>query len=362
MSATDARTVKLSEARSLILHAFNHKRPVFLWGPPGIGKSDLAQQITDSLSGLLIDVRLPLWEPTDIKGIPFFNSKTKKMEWAPPTELPDAVLAKKWPIIVLLLDELNSAPPSVQAAAYQLILNRKVGTYSLPENVVIVACGNRETDKGVTYRMPKPLANRFFHMEVRVDYEDWLDWATNNNIEPDVVGYITVNKQDLYDFDPTADGHSFATPRSWTFVSDMLPDVPEELLTDMVAGCVGEGLAIKFKNHMKVAGKMPNPTHVLAGKVKELKVKEVSAMYALATSLCYELKDSFEHLTKKDKRPTWDKYADNFFRFIMDNFEPEMVIMASRLAIKNYNLPFNHRKLKNFGEFFERYGKLIQKA
>ena len=103
---------------------------------------------------------------------------------------------------IVFLDELNSAAPAVQAAAYQLILNRRVGQYHLPEGVSIVAAGNRESDKGVTYRMPAPLANRFVHVELRVDFEDWLQWATNQHIHADVVGYCTFAKQDLYDFDP----------------------------------------------------------------------------------------------------------------------------------------------------------------
>lgn len=361
------RTVRLSEAKKLIMRAFKKNRPVFLWGPPGIGKSDLCEQITgEYTNSLLIDVRLPLWEPTDIKGIPYFDSNSNTMQWAPPSELPSAELAAQYDTIVLLLDELNSAPPSVQAAAYQLILNRRVGTYKLPDNVVIIAAGNRETDKGVTFRMPKPLANRFVHFEVRVDFNDWLTWALDKKIHADVVGYITANKQDLYDFDPSADSRSFATPRSWSFVSELIDDeddeLDNELQTDMVAGAVGEGLAIKFAAHRKVAGQMPNPTDVLKGKVKELKTKEISAMYSLTTSLCYELKENFAIASKQGTLDEWHKQSDTFFRFMMDNFETEMVVMGARTAIKNYNLPFNHKKLANFKEFFERYGKLIQKA
>ena len=130
------------------------KRPLFLWGPPGIGKSDIMQQITDDLEkAFLIDIRLSLWDPTDVKGMPYYAVNDNTMKWAPPVELPVEALAKKYKTIVLFLDEMNSAAPAVQAAAYQLILNRRVGTYKLPDNVVIVAAGNRETDKGVTYRM-----------------------------------------------------------------------------------------------------------------------------------------------------------------------------------------------------------------
>ena len=169
---SQTRTVKISEARALIKASMRKQRPVFLWGPPGVGKSDLVAQIADELGGPMIDVRLNLWEPTDIKGIPYYNSNANVMSWAPPSELPTEEFASQHPVVVLFLDELAGAAPAVQAAAYQLILNRRVGTYSLPDNVVIVAAGNRMTDKGVTYRMPSPLANRFVHFELRVDFAD----------------------------------------------------------------------------------------------------------------------------------------------------------------------------------------------
>ena len=112
------------------------------------------------------------------------------MAWAPPAELPTEEFAAQFDNIVLFLDEMNSAAPAVQAAAYQLILNRRVGQYKLPDNVLIVAAGNREADKGVTYRMPAPLANRFVHLELAVDFDDWFQWAVENDIHQDVVGYL----------------------------------------------------------------------------------------------------------------------------------------------------------------------------
>jgi len=162
----NTRTVSPNKAKASIRHALIKKRPIFLWGPPGIGKSDVVHQIAESLEAHVIDVRLSLWEPTDIKGIPYFDSNAGTMVWAAPGELPNEELASQHKNIVLFLDEMNSAAPAVQAAAYQLILNRKVGTYRLPDNVMIVAAGNRESDKGVTYRMPAPLANRFVHLEM----------------------------------------------------------------------------------------------------------------------------------------------------------------------------------------------------
>ena len=162
---TMTRTVSPNRAKKSILRAFQKKRPVFLWGPPGIGKSDIVAQVTDSLpNSHLIDIRLSLWEPTDIKGIPYFDSNSNTMVWGAPSELPSKEFASQYDNIVVFFDEMNSAAPAVQAAAYQLILNRRVGQYVLPDNVIIVAAGNREADKGVTYRMPAPLANRFIHL------------------------------------------------------------------------------------------------------------------------------------------------------------------------------------------------------
>ena len=279
------------------------------------------------------------------------------MKWAPPAELPTEEFAAQFDFVVVFLDEMNSAAPAVQAAAYQLILNRRVGQYKLPDNVLLVAAGNRDADKGVTYKMPAPLANRFVHLELRVDFDDWFQWAVNNDIHRDVVGYLTFSKKDLYDFDPRSPSRAFATPRSWSFVSELLEDDDDETTTDLISGSVGEGLAVKFMAHRKVASSMPNPTDILAGKVKELNTKEISAMYSLTVSLCYELKEASD---KGDKK--FDEKVSNFLRFAMDNFETELVVMGIRLAITQYQLPIDPDEVDCFDEFHERFGKYIQAA
>ena len=355
---TTLRTVTPNGAKKGITRAFKKKRPLFIWGPPGIGKSDIVSQIGNDMQAHVIDIRLSLWEPTDIKGIPYFDPTVNKMVWGAPSELPDAEMAAKHKWIILFLDEMNSAAPSVQAAAYQLILNRKVGQYTLPDNVLIIAAGNREADKGVTYRMPAPLANRFVHLELAVSFDDWFQWSVVNNINTDVVGYLTFAKKDLYDFDPRSPSRSFATPRSWTFVSELLDDdLDEATTTDLVAGAVGEGLALKFMAHRKVAASMPNPSDILAGKVREMKSKEISAMYSLTVSLCYELKEASD---KNDKK--FDDKVNNFLRFSMDNFDTELVVMGIKLALTQYSLPIDPDEVQCFDEFHERYGKYIKAA
>ena len=357
---SESRTVTALQAKKSLLKAFQVKRPLFLWGPPGIGKSELVEGIANELGGLMIDLRLGQMEPTDIRGIPFYNKDIGKMDWAPPVELPDEDTAAQYPIVVLFLDELNSAAPSVQSAAYQLILNRRIGKYRLPDNVVMVAAGNRESDKGVTYRMPTPLANRFIHQEMKVDFPSWQEWAVNNRIHKDVVGYLSFAKQDLYDFDAKSASRAFATPRSWTFVSQLLDENSDDDTTmNLIAGTVGEGLAVKFMAHKKVAGKMPNPADILSGKVKTLEVKEVSAMYSLVISMCYELKGAIENKVEDKK---FHEMADNFLGYMMKNFETELTVMGARIALTTYDLPFLPTKLKNFDEFHQRYGKYILQA
>jgi hypothetical protein len=352
------RTVSPNRAKASLRHAMLKMRPIFLWGPPGIGKSDIVHQIGASLDALVIDIRLSLWEPTDIKGIPYFDSNVSKMVWAPPVELPDAIMAAENKRIVLFLDEMNSAAPAVQAAAYQLILNRKVGTYKLPDNVMIVAAGNREADKGVTYRMPAPLANRFVHLEMEHNFNDWFQWAVDNRIHKDVVGFLQFSKKDLYDFNPKSSSRSFATPRSWSFVSELLSDdLDDSTLTDLVSGAIGEGLGVKFMAHRKVASSMPDPTEILAGRVKEMKAKEISAMYSLTVSLCYELKEANDAGDKK-----FDDKVNNFLRFTMDNFDTELVVMGIKLALSQYSLPIDPDAVECFDEFHDRFGKYIKAA
>ena len=355
MSDISIRQLGPKAAKRSIQKAIQKRRPVFLWGPPGIGKSDIVKQIGEDAKREVIDVRLALWEPTDIKGIPYYNAEQGKMVWAPPAELPTDADSTA----IIFLDELNSAAPAVQAAAYQLILNRKVGTYELPKGVDLVAAGNRDGDRGVTYRMPAPLANRFVHLEAKVDFDDWQEWAVMNSIHPEVVGYVGFAKQDLYDFDPKSASKSFATPRSWSFVSELLADDDTDVdtLHNLVAGAVGDGLATKFMAHRKVAGRMPKAQDILDGKVKTLEIKEVSAMYSLTVSLCYELKSASEKKAKD-----FNDMADRFFEYMMANFPTELVVMGAKTALTNYDLPLDAGKMKSFDEFHKRFGKYVLSA
>ena len=163
----------------------------------------------------------------------------------------------------------------------------------------------------------------------------------------------------MYNFDASSAERSFATPRSWAFISDTIEDVEgfnEEEVTDMVAAGIGEGLALKFKAHRQVAAQLPNPTDILDGKVKELKTDNISAKYSLTTALCYELKDSFDN--KKDEMTRFD----NFLEFVQNNFEAEMVVMACTIALGKYAIRPKFNQLKNWKGFIAKYGTLIEMA
>ena len=253
--------------------------PTFIWGPPGIGKSSIVKQIAETNGYEFIDLRLSLMDPTDLKGIPFYDKDEHQALWAPPSFLPRSGEG------ILFLDELNSAPPAVQASAYQLILDRKVGEYTLPDGWAIVAAGNREGDRGVVYRMPSPLANRFVHLDMDVSVEDWRDWAYDSGIDERVIAYIGYKSDDLFSFDPTKNEKSFATPRSWEFVSSVLRSgMDEKLLLETIGGAIGKERAVRFLSFAKVMHKLPDIEAILQSG-KGTYPEEVDVLHALATGL-----------------------------------------------------------------------------
>lgn len=371
MAVIQNRVVTAEQAKPAIMAAFALKQPVFLWGGIGIGKSELVAQIAREMGGITYDVRMAQMEPTDIRGMPYpakNDDGNFEMCWAHPVDLPSMEDAAKYPMVVLFLDEMNSAAPSVQAAAYQLVQNRRVGTYVLPDNVVVIAAGNRESDKGVTYKMAAPLSNRFLHLEMIHDHASWETWATNNKIHPQIVGYLAFAKNDLHKFDAKSASRAFPTPRSWTFVSRILDlNLPKQVTTDLVAGCIGEGVALSFNKHREIAEFLPRVDNILAGTVDELDKRcDISAKYTLSASLCYALKEMHDTIKANDKDPKTDKdfiaACDIWLGFIMKHFEAELVVMATRVAVLNYKLPLVPNSLVNFKPFQQKYGKYIQAA
>ncbi len=256
--------------------------PVMLWGPPGVGKSDLIAQIGVRHNIPVIDIRLSQMEPSDLRGIPFRDKG--KVEWAIPSMLPDT--NRHGSQGILFLDEITSAVPSVSAAAYQLILDRRLGEYEVPDGWAIFAAGNRQGDRGVTYTMPSPLANRFSHYEVDINLDDWVSWAYKNQIDERIIAFLRFRPELLFDFDPAHNPVAFPSPRSWQFVHNALQkfsDEPQVLLGSLQA-CVGPAAGIELKAFIDSMDQMPDLDAILRGEDVNAP-EEIDLQYAVASAL-----------------------------------------------------------------------------
>jgi hypothetical protein len=365
-----SRALTINKLHDRLLRCVKLNQPVFLWSGPGIGKSSLVNQIASELSGLCIDLRLSQMQPTDIMGIPYYspdsNNGLGTMRWAPDARMPTEELAAKYPIIILLLDEMNSASPATQAAAYELVQDRRAGAYKLPDNVRIIAAGNRETDRGVTYRMPAPLANRFVHFEVKPDYDSWLDWALTENINPDIISFLSANKTRLYDFDSSTTEKAFPTPRSYEFASKLItvekdePKLSDAEIRSYMESSVGPGVAVEFMAHIKIGKTLPKPIDILTGKITKLENTEVSAQYQIVTNLVYELRSYMllhtdasgeiitNHNGSKIEKRYWqeDQFKNDWlkmFGFFMD------FILSGQIGIEIGIMGLSTMALKKFG-------------
>ena len=262
---------------------------VMLWGPPGVGKSQAVRQIAKEIEKIgkrvcVTDVRLLLFNPIDLRGIPTANADKTLAVWLKPQifqmdESDDVVN-------ILFLDEISSAPQSVQASAYQITLDRVVGEHRLPENCIVIGAGNRTTDKSVAFKMPKALSNRLLHIEVEGKFSAWKRWAISSGINDKVVGFLSFRQGYLMGFDSSNDDLAFATPRSWEMVSNLLNNVDGDIdnMYQLIAGLVGTGVAVEFRTWSKVYKDLPSIEDIFDGKQPELPTN-TDALYALTSSM-----------------------------------------------------------------------------
>ncbi|MGD2138303.1 MAG: MoxR family ATPase, partial [Gammaproteobacteria bacterium] len=229
--------------------------PVMLWGPPGVGKSQMVAQVAADHGMPVIDIRLSQMEPSDLRGIPF--RVDGQVEWAVPSMLPDGM--RHGPQGILFLDEITSVPPSVSAAAYQLILDRRLGAYEVPPGWAIFAAGNRQGDRGVTYTMPAPLANRFSHFDVDVNLDDWVAWAYANGIDERLIAFLRFRPDLLFEFDPAHNPVAFPSPRSWEFAHRALQKFGDvrDLLTGSLQACVGPAAGVELSAFVENLDQLP---------------------------------------------------------------------------------------------------------
>ncbi|MDM5271664.1 MoxR family ATPase [Sulfurovum sp. zt1-1] len=281
--------MKSSNISKVVSSLIERKLPVFIWGAPGIGKSSIVKQISEAKDLEFLDLRLSLLDPTDLKGIPFFDAEHQEGVWAKPSFLPKNKDSKG----ILFLDEINTAPPAVQASAYQLILDRRVGEYELPEGWSIVAAGNRENDRGVVYKMPAPLANRFVHFEMEVDFDDWKAWAYKKGVDASIIAYLAYDKSMLFTFDPQTNEKSFATPRSWEYVDNIIKSgIENDLILDSISGAVGREAAIGYVSFKKVMQELPDLSMILDGSLTQLEEDGHKVLMALTIGLVNALREN----------------------------------------------------------------------
>jgi hypothetical protein len=284
-------------------------QPAMLWGPPGVGKSSIVHQRARARGMDIIDLRLSQLDAVDLRGIPSVDQGTRMTHWNTPSFLPREGRG------ILFLDEINLAPLSVAAASYQLVLDRKLGEYELPPGWTVIAAGNRVQDRTNVQQMSTALKNRFIHVDFEVNLDDWSEWALKNGIHVSVLSFIRFRPTMLNMFDAPLKGddaekrrqaqamkdqNSFATPRSWEFMSKMVEKQPDpEVEYELFCGTVGEGAAAEFMGYLKYYRDLPNLDALLMNPGKTEVPKEPATLYALSTGLAAKAtEDNFDRVVQ----------------------------------------------------------------
>jgi len=310
--------MNLDQARKIIEAAINKSIVPMLLGGPGIGKSDLISQISKDKNCWLDDVRLAQYEPTDVRGIPYANHSTKRMEWYPPSSLPTSDENGKCtngPGIIFF-DEIDKATVAVKNAALQIVLNRMVGSYKLPSDVAIICAGNREEDNCFSTPLGAALSNRMIHVEIEEDFDVWRKWALKNKIEDDIIGFLQFRPKLLYD----NNGHAaFPSPRSWAMASTMIKGVgDEQMVKRLIAASVGEGVVGEFVAYSTVYKNVDTEAIITHGKLPEIKKDNPSFNYAVTTAVAV-------HVRNKNMK----KYHANIVKFL-NHINPELRVVFFR--------------------------------
>ena len=268
----------------------NTMAPLIIRGSPGLGKSSIVKSVCEDRGIDFIDVRLAQMEPCDIKGLPVPNREEKRMDWLVNGTWPRDPNGKG----IIFLDELTSSDRSIQCAAYELVLDRRLGKlYQVPPGYLIVAAGNKTDDKAVACTMSSALANRFTHVELKEDTESWLTWARNNNVHPAVIGFLTYKPGMLFNMEGENLERGWPSPRSWERVSQlchMYKDQKDTLLRKLVYGTVGNGAGVEFMEFYKINAEFDNILDIMTDPNSKIKIPDrADQKYAMCSAMVYLL-------------------------------------------------------------------------
>ena len=302
--------------------------PMMVWGAPGVGKSSILRQAAEELGIGFIDVRLAQREPVDIRGLPVPGEDGVK--WLVSSDWPRDPASRG----IILFDEITAADRSLQVAAYEFILDRRLGElYRVPDGWYICAAGNRTEDRAVAATMSSALANRFMHVELAEDVESWVAWARMNDIRPEVIGFIRFRPELLFSQKGENLERGWPTPRAWERISrmmDVMEGESEDLVRKMVYGLVGNHAGVEFMEALKLYRNFGDVLKMMTDENVPVKIPErADARYAFVSAMVYFLwrgKDDDEE----------KKRMDGFFR-ISEKLSSDFASMAMIDAISGKN-------------------------
>lgn len=327
-------------------------RPIMLWGAPGVGKSDTVRALAENLSKIhnkpyfVRDVRLSLYNPVDLKGIPYPDKEKNITNWLKP----DIFVMDESEEVgnIIFFDEISNATPAVAAATYQIILDRQIANHKLPKNCYIVCAGNRISDKSATYKMPSPLANRLIHFEFSPSLESWKIWAMQQeNFDRRVISFLNYKPQLLFGYVPGTDEVAFPTPRSWSAVGKLTNNRDAMKIMPLIEANIGTSSALEFLTFLKVYDKLPSVEDIIKGKDVEAPT-EPDVIYAISGSLVGHMSevddiDAIENMTKYILKMQIEFQAATFTE----------ISNSTKLFMKLYKAP-------SFKEWVDKNEKLLQ--
>lgn len=290
-------TVNIKECKEALIQCFKNRLVPFVQSSPGCSKSSIAKQIADEKKLKLIDLRLSQLDPVELNGLPKI---TDIATWIPFDVFPleNTPIPNGYKGFLLLLDEFNSAPLSVQSSAYRLCLDREVGQHKLHDKCFIMCAGNKTSDNAITNRLSTAMQSRLIHLFLEVENKEWLDWARDNDIDYRVISYIEFKPNSLFNFNPTHNDCTFATLRTWEFVSKLIKGIQEPMLA-LICGAIGEATGREFYSYCQIFQDLPTREDIINKPLDVVVPNEPSTLYAVY-GLLYDIatEDSLDSIMK----------------------------------------------------------------